>query len=92
MDRVGHGFSSLESLLLLAPQYIRLEKSVVTKCTEDAATREFITRLLDVVSHLDCKAIADGIESREDLQMMIKCNVDYGQGAYWGMPIFTEQD
>lgn len=91
LDRVGNGFSSLESLLLLMPHYIRIEKDLVKKCVQDETSREFVARLLRVVAPLDCKVIADGIESRDDLQMMITCNVDYGQGAFWGMPVFNEQ-
>ena len=90
MEGVGHGFSSLESFLMLAPQHIRLEKDVVKKCLGSESDREFVTRLIGLVSHSECKVIAAGIESRDDLQMMIKCNVDYGQGTFWGMPILTE--
>ncbi len=87
LDRIGYGFSSLESLLLFGPQYVRLEKAVVKKCREDEMYREFVSKLVGVVSRLDCKVIADGIESREDLQVMTDCSVDCGQGPFWGMPV-----
>lgn len=88
LDRIGYGFSSIESLLILAPQYIRLDKGVVKKCTEDELYREFVSKLVGVVSKLDCLVIADGIESREELKVMTDCGIDYGQGPFWGMPVF----
>ncbi len=88
IDRIGYGFSSIESLLILAPQFIRLDKSVVKKCAEDEMYREFVSKLVGVVSRLDCNVIADGIESREELKIMSDCGIDYGQGTYWGMPTF----
>ncbi|MDZ4835856.1 MAG: diguanylate cyclase [Candidatus Melainabacteria bacterium] len=89
LDRIGYGFSSLESLLLLAPQFIKLEKGLVKKCVEDDMQREFVRKLVGVASGLDCKVIADGIESRDDLQVMIDCGVECGQGLFWGMPVFA---
>lgn len=90
LDQIGYGFSSIESLLLLAPQYIRLDKSVVRNCCEDRMPREFVSKLVGVVSRLDCKVIADGIESNADLKVMIECGVDLGQGTFWGMPELCE--
>ncbi|MCC7527508.1 MAG: diguanylate cyclase [Candidatus Melainabacteria bacterium] len=89
IDRIGYGFSSLDSLLFLGPQYLKLDKELVEKCRTDELHLEFVKKLVKVVSQLDCSVIADGIAAKDDLQIMITCGVDYGQGVFWGMPIAT---
>jgi len=87
LDRIGYGFSSLESLLLLSPDFIRLDKELVRKCAGDDVHREFVNKLVSISSQLNCKVIADGIESQADVQVMNSCGVGYGQGVFWGMPV-----
>ncbi len=87
IDRIGFGFSSLESLLLLEPQFIKLDKALVKKCQDDELHQQFVKKLVKIASQVECKVIAEGIESRELLKAMDDCGVEFGQGLFWGMPI-----
>jgi diguanylate cyclase (GGDEF)-like protein len=87
IDRVGSGFSSLESLFLLDPDFIRLDKSLIKKCETGELHQQFLKKLIKVATQISAKTIAEGIESPEDLRLMDSCGVDYGQGLFWGMPV-----
>lgn len=87
IDRVGSGFSSLESLFLLEPQFIKLDKSLVKKCETGEIHQQFLKKLVKVAEQIDAKTIAEGIESPEHLRLMEECGVEYGQGVFWGMPV-----
>lgn len=89
IDRIGYGHSSLAALLMLGPQYIKLDKDLVKKCVDNELHQQFVKKLVAIAAELNCKVIADGIESRSDCQIMISCGVHYGQGLYWGMPTFV---
>ncbi len=86
IDDVGFGRSCLESLILLQPDVIKLDKRLVTNISHDKSQKEMLRRLLAVVESLKTKIIAEGIETREDLETLKELGVQYGQGFLWGQP------
>ena len=86
IDDVGFGRSCLESLILLQPDVIKLDKRLVMNISHDKNQKEMLRRLLAVVESLHTKIIAEGIESREDLETLKELGVQYGQGFLWGQP------
>ncbi|MBA4077838.1 MAG: hypothetical protein C0508_22610 [Cyanobacteria bacterium PR.023] len=87
IDQVGSGFSSLESLFLLEPQYLRLDKSLTKKCESGEQHQLFLKNLVKLAAQISAKTIAEGIESPDHLRIMAGCGIDYGQGLFWGMPV-----
>lgn len=87
----GSGFGSIESLLMLAPNFVKLEKSTVKKCADgDPMRREFVSKLVKVMSGFQSAVIADGVESTKDLDALQSCGVELGQGPFWGLPVLLE--
>ena len=86
IDDVGFGRSCLESLILLQPDVIKLDKRLVQNISHDKSQKEMLRRLLAVVESLKTKIIAEGIETREDLETLKELGVPYGQGFLWGQP------
>jgi len=82
------GFSSIASLLIIEPRFIKIEKHVVKSCSDNQSIyRDFVAKLAGVASGLDCRLIAEGIESKKDLDAISSCGVELGQGPFWGLPI-----
>ncbi|MDD5226054.1 MAG: diguanylate cyclase [Candidatus Omnitrophica bacterium] len=86
IDDVGFGRSCLESLIILQPDVIKIDKRLVIHISHEKSQKEILRRLLAVVESLDAKIIAEGIESREDLETLKELGVPYGQGFFWGQP------
>ena len=86
IDDVGFGRSCLESLIVLQPDVIKIDKRLVQNISHDKSQKEMLRRLLAVVESLNTKIIAEGIESREDLETLKELGVPYGQGFLWGKP------
>jgi len=86
IDDVGFGRSCLESLILLQPDVIKIDKRLVHHISHDKSQREMLRRLLAVVASLNTKIIAEGIETREDLETLKELGVPFGQGFLWGQP------
>ncbi|MBX9696181.1 MAG: diguanylate cyclase [Cyanobacteria bacterium] len=86
IDRLGYGFSSLEGLLLIEPQFVKLDKSLVKQCSENDTPHDFVRKLVKVLSSLNCQVIADGIDSEEDVATMVALGVELGQGRFLGVP------
>ena len=86
IDDVGFGRSCLESLIVLQPDVIKIDKRLVINISHDKSQKEMLRRLLAVVESLHTKIIAEGIETREDLETLKELGVPYGQGFLWGQP------
>ena len=86
VDDVGFGNTCLESLILLEPDMIKLDKKYVRGIAHDAQVEKNLRRVLKVAEDLDAEVIAEGIESKEDLDSLKQLGVKYGQGFYLGVP------
>lgn len=86
IDDVGFGRSSLESLILLEPDVVKVDIKFVAGISMDPQKQRLLKRLIGVVQALGAELIAEGIETREDLQVLKEMGVEYGQGFLWGIP------
>jgi EAL domain-containing protein (putative c-di-GMP-specific phosphodiesterase class I)/CheY-like chemotaxis protein len=86
IDDVGAGFSSLERVIHLEPDFMKLDGSTVTGLAEDPMRRALIERLVSFSDDIGVSVIAEGIEGRRDLDVLRTLYVPYGQGHYLGRP------
>ncbi len=86
IDDVGFGKTSLESLILLDPDIIKIDKRCVIGVSRDSIKARSIERILRIAASLQIQVIAEGIETREDLEALKRLGVRYGQGFLWGKP------
>ncbi|MBI4714487.1 MAG: EAL domain-containing protein [Nitrospirae bacterium] len=86
IDDVGFGRSCLESMILLEPDVVKIDRKCVDGVSRDPSRVRSLQRLLKVVESLGAEVVAEGIESREDLEVLRDHGVPYGQGFLWGEP------
>jgi len=86
IDDVGFGRSSLESLIILEPNIVKIDRKYVSGIAQEPNKERLLRRLVKVVNALGSELIAEGIECREELDLLIDMGVVYGQGWYWGKP------
>lgn len=83
IDDVGFGRSSLETLILLEPDVVKLDAHFVQRTLRQRGKEASLQRMVDVVASLGSELVADGIESRKDLERLLDLGVSYGQGPRW---------
>lgn len=86
IDDVGFGRSSLESLIILEPDIVKIDRKYVSGIAQEPTKERLLRRLVKVVNALGSELIAEGIECREELELLLDMGVKYGQGWYWGKP------
>ncbi|MBC7999059.1 MAG: diguanylate cyclase [Leptolyngbya sp.] len=86
IDDVGFGRSSLESLIILEPDIVKIDRKYVSGISEDLVKARNLERLVRVVNALGSELVAEGIENKEELRILVEMGVIYGQGWYWGKP------
>ncbi len=86
IDDVGFGASTLESLIVLEPDILKIDRRYVSKVAGDSRRERYLLRLIKVARALGAELVAEGIETRTDLELMMEVGVEYGQGFLWGPP------
>ncbi len=86
IEDVSFAKNSLESLVLLEPDFIKLHPTYSQGLASDRARLRSLTRLLKLAEALGTEVIAEGVESPSDMGALQASGVKYGQGFLWGKP------
>jgi len=86
IDDAGSGYSGLESILQLRPEYIKVATSIVRNLHTDTIKRQVITALASLGEQIQAPLIAEGIEQPEELHSLLSLGVRMGQGYLLGRP------
>lgn len=86
VDDVGFGRSSLEALILLEPDVIKIDRQFIAGISEDPIARRRLGRLVQVARALDADIIAEGVEQEGDRAVLKDLGVALAQGYLWGRP------
>lgn len=86
MDDIGFGQSNLESLVLLEPDVVKIDKKCIIGVSQDSGRQRSLTRLVKILKSLEVEIIAEGIETEGDLKVVVDNGLKYGQGYLWGKP------
>ena len=86
IDDVGFGRSYLESLLLLEPEIVKIDRILIHGVARDRRKRRALERLLEVARVLRAEVVAEGIESESDLAALRRLGASFGQGYVLSRP------
>jgi len=86
IDDAGAGFASLRHILRLAPDFIKLDISLTRGIDSDQARRALASALISFASEIGATIIAEGIESKEEVEALRALGVIYGQGFHLAWP------
>ncbi len=86
MDDLSAGYSNLQLMNELRPDFIKMDKYFVRKLSHDPVAREFTRAICKLARSIDCHVIAEGIEQECDLKAARKLKIDYAQGYLLGRP------
>ena len=91
MDDFGTGFSQIDNLRQIPFDGIKIDKSFTDKILNDEKTRSIVRFLVQLIHDSDMEAIVEGVESKEQVELLRKMKVDTIQGFYYSKPLpFTE--
>ncbi|EKE75727.1 putative bifunctional diguanylate cyclase/phosphodiesterase [Gallaecimonas xiamenensis] len=83
IDDFGTGYSSLSYLRRLPFDVVKIDRSFVASLG-DPASEQIVTSLVDLVHNLGGQVVAEGIETRQQLQQLQELGCDLGQGLLLG--------
>jgi EAL domain-containing protein (putative c-di-GMP-specific phosphodiesterase class I) len=86
IDDAGAGFSSLQHIVRLAPDIIKLDLSLTQHLHDDPVRRALADCLVRFAHEAGCELIAEGIEHPNDLQTWSELGAHAAQGYLLGRP------
>ncbi len=91
LDDFGSGYNSELALLVLSPKYIKIDMTIVRGIDTDPNRQRILMNMLLYAKNRDIKIIAEGIETKDEMDKLIEFGVDYMQGYYLGKPNMVPQ-
>jgi len=86
LDDLGAGYSSLRLWSELLPDYVKIDKHFIQGLHEDPVKFNFVRSIQNIASSLNCKVIAEGIETKEEFIAVEKLGITHAQGYYFARP------
>jgi len=86
IDDAGAGFASLRHILQVAPDVIKLDLSLTQNIHADPARRSLTKSLIAFAEEIGAMAVAEGIETQEQLDTLQSLGASHGQGYFLGRP------
>lgn len=86
LDDIGSGYSSLSLLSDLKPDYVKVDMGIIRNINDDAFKQTIFKALAYITKQNDIKLLAEGVETKQELDFCISEGVDYAQGFYFAKP------
>jgi EAL domain-containing protein (putative c-di-GMP-specific phosphodiesterase class I) len=90
VDDFGTGYSSLSSLKRFPMEFLKIDRSFVDGLEEESESRAILSATIGLAQALDMKAIAEGVETAEQLAQLRKMGCEMIQGHYFARPLSSE--
>jgi diguanylate cyclase (GGDEF)-like protein len=86
VDDAGAGFTSLEYVASIRPDFLKLCRGMVTDIDGDPARQAVLRATVAFAREVGARVVAEGVERPEELAVLREADVDYGQGWLFGRP------
>jgi diguanylate cyclase (GGDEF)-like protein/PAS domain S-box-containing protein len=91
IDDFGTGYSSFTYLRRFPSDALKLHQSFVQEITSDPGDATIVSAMINIGKSLKQRVIAEGVETRAQLEFLQRHGCGEGQGYYFSRPVPAEQ-
>lgn len=92
LDDVGAGYSSLQSIAELHPDFLKIDRSLIQSIHTDPTKWALLETFSTFSRRIGCRLLAEGIETEEEMRTVVQLGVDYVQGYFVAKPAFERAE
>lgn len=86
LDDFGAGQSNFERIWRIAPDLVKLDRSMLEEATRESRVRRILPGLVSLLHEAGCLVVMEGIEDEHQALIAMEMDVDFVQGFYFGRP------
>jgi EAL domain-containing protein (putative c-di-GMP-specific phosphodiesterase class I)/ActR/RegA family two-component response regulator len=86
LDDLGAGYAGLTSFALLEPDFVKLDMSLVRDLAREPTRKTLVRTMISMCKELGIMVIAEGIETEEERDELIRAGCDLMQGYLFARP------
>ena len=90
LDDYGTGFSSMQQLMRVPLNELKIDREFVTGATEDPLIEILLDTGINLARRLKLRSFAEGVETESDWKHVAKVGCDVAQGYYIARPMAGE--
>ncbi len=87
LDDFGTGYTSLEQLMKLPINLVKIDKSLIDNLVRNEINIDFVKSVIYMGHLMDAEVIAEGVEYENQVQCLTELDCDFIQGYVWGKPM-----
>jgi len=87
LDDFGTGYSSLAYLQRFAVDVLKIDQGFIQRLTSDGGGAEIVSTIVTLARNLGMDALAEGIENRQQLEVVRRLGCVFGQGFLFSTPL-----
>lgn len=91
IDDFGTGYSSLSYLSNFAVDEIKIDKTFIDKVENNEKSQQVCAAILTLIKALGCHSVAEGVESKGQLEWLEQHGCNFTQGFYHSKPISFDE-
>lgn len=91
LDDFGSGLSSFGYLKNLPVDVLKIDGQFVREITRNKVDREMVRALSAIAKSMELQTVAEFVENKEIVDVLIELEVDYAQGYYFGAPCTMQE-
>nr|WP_090092286.1 EAL domain-containing protein [Clostridium uliginosum] len=88
LDDFGSGYNNEALLLEITPDIVKIDISIIIGIDKDLNRQQILQNIISYSKQRGIKILAEGIETKGELEKVIEFGVDYIQGYYLSKPEF----
>lgn len=86
IDDLGAGYAGLNAVALLSPEYIKIDMAMVRGIHLAPQRAKLIRRIVDFANDVEISLVAEGIETKEEAEVIQSLGCHLTQGYFYGRP------
>jgi len=91
IDDFGTGYSSLSYLHRFPVNTLKIDRSFIGRMSKGDENSEIVRTVCTLANNLGMEVVAEGVETREQMEVLRSLNCAYGQGYLFSSPVDAEK-